>query len=85
MDLGRRLARLEAVRATTAEVVGDMREGTEGHPDAVQVWPGGARLSVAEFARRYPRGTLLVIADYSLPHYQRGEDRPAPPPGEGGR
>ncbi len=85
MGLGRRLAKLEAVRATTAEVVGDMREGTEGHPDAVQVWPGGARMSVEEFARRYPRGTLLVIADYSLLHYRQGEDRPAPTPGEGHR
>ena len=85
MGLGRRLAKLEAVQGTTAEVVGDMREGTEGHPDAVQVWPGGARLSVEEFARRYPRGTLFVIADYSLPHYRRGADRPAPTPGEGHR
>ncbi len=77
MGLGRRLARLEQAQGTTAEVTGDMREGTEGRPDAVRVWPGGARMSVEEFARRYPRGTLLVIADYSLPHYRQGADRPA--------
>ena len=46
-------------------VVGMVKEHQEEGPDAVQVWPGGERVSVAAFETRYPRGTLFVLADFS--------------------
>ncbi len=84
MGLGSRLAKLEAARDREgASALGVLYEGTEEVPDAVRV--GDARLSVAEFARRYPRGTLVLLADYALSHYAPREDRSPPPPAEGSR
>lgn len=64
MNLRRRLARLESERGPTIQVIGIMRENQDDALDGVTVWPGGSRLSYAEFAQRYPRGTLCIINNF---------------------